>query len=82
MAAVTRGELDIYCKLDGDEELLDLAVSLAETHESRLLHKGASPTHPTFPLAIKALTLHELDHPGEKIPQGIQDMINELKFSK
>lgn len=84
MAAVAREELAAYCRLDpiDDEDLLAQAVSLADTHEARLLRKGANPTHPVFALAIKALTLHELDHPGEKIPQGIQDMINELKFSK
>lgn len=81
MAAVTREELAIYCKLD-DDDLLDLAESLAEIHEANLLRKGASSAHPVFNMAIKALTLHELDHPGEKIPQGIRDMINDLKFSK
>lgn len=84
MAVVSRDELARYCKLD-ETELVDEAVSLAETMERRLLRKGAvdSPgTREDFCLAVKAMTLHELDHPGEKYPQGIQDMINELKFVK
>lgn len=81
MISVTREELAEYCRID-DEELLDEAERLAQIQEVRLLAKGANTYHPVFPLAIKALTLHELDNPGQKIPQGIQDMINELKFSK
>lgn len=81
---VSRDELAVYCHLD-EGELLDHAVSLAETMEKRLNRKGALDTpgtHEDFCLAVKAMTLHELDNPGEKIPQGIQDMINELKFVK
>ena len=84
MAVVSREEIASYCRLDEDD-LIDEAVSLAETMESRLKRKGAvdtTATHADFCLAVKAMTLHELDHPGEKIPQGIQDMINELKFVK
>lgn len=81
MISVTREELAEYCRID-DEDLLDEAERLAQIQEARLLAKGASSGHPTFTLAIKALTLHELDNPGQKISQGIQDMINELKFSK
>lgn len=84
MAAVNREEIAAYCRLDEDE-LIDEAVSLAEAMEARLKRKGAvdnAATHADFCLAVKAMTLHELDHPGEKIPQGIQDMINELKLVK
>lgn len=84
MAVVSRDELAGYCRLD-EPDLIDEAVSLAATMERRLLRKGAVDTlgtHDDFCLAIKAMTLHELDHPGEKLPQGIQDMINELKFVK
>lgn len=84
MALVSEDELAIYCKLD-EEDLIQEAVRLAETHERRLLRKGCvlnPATRDEFALTVKALTLHELDHPGEKIPQGIQDMINELKFAK
>lgn len=84
MAVVTRDELAVYCHLD-EGPLLDHAVSLAETMERRLKRKGGRDTpatHEDFCLAVKAMTLHELDHPGEKISQGIQDMINELKFGK
>jgi len=84
MAVVTREELAVYCHLD-EGELLDHAVELAETMERRLLRKGALDTpgtHADFCLTVKAMTLHELDNPGQKIPQGIQDMINELKIVK
>lgn len=84
MAVVSRDEIASYCRLDEDA-LIDEAVLLAETMEARLKRKGAiynTATHADFCLAVKAMTLHELDHPGEKIPQGIQDMINELKLIK
>lgn len=84
MAVVTKDEIATYCHLD-EGELLDHACELAETMEKRLKRKGAADTpgtHADFCLAVKAMTLHELDNPGEKIPQGIQDMINELKFVK
>ena len=84
MAVISRDEIASYCRLDEDA-LIDEAFLLAETMESRLRQKGAvdtAVTHATFCLAVKAMTLHELDHPGEKYPQGIQDMINELKFAK
>lgn len=84
MGIVSREEIVAYCRLDEDE-LIETACGLAETMEARLKTKGAVDNprnHATFCLAVKAMTLHELDHPGEKIPQGIQDMINELKFVK
>lgn len=84
MAVVTKQEIAIYCKID-EGDLLDHAMDLAETQERRLLRKGCRDnpdTHAAFCLAVKAMTLHELDHPGEKISQGIQDMINELKFGR
>lgn len=84
MAVVSRDEIAAYCHLD-DGALLDHAVELAEVQEERLISKGCVDTpgrHGAFCLAVKAMTLHELDNPGQKIPQGIQDMINELKFAK
>lgn len=84
MAVVSESELARYCKLDEDE-MIQEAVSLAETFERQFIRKGCvlnPATREDFCLAVKARTLHELDHPGEKIPQGIQDMINELKFAK
>lgn len=83
MAVVDKKELAAYCRLDDD--LIDAAYTLAERMENRLKRKGAvdtPATHDDFCLTVMAMTLHELDHPGEKIPQGIQDMINELKFGK
>lgn len=82
MAVVSREELAAYCRLDEDA-LIDEAVRLAEVMESRLSRKGATDTpatHADFRLAVKAMTLHELDHPGEALPQGIQTIINELKL--
>ena len=84
MAVVTKDELAVYCHLD-EGALLDHAVELAEVQEERLIGKGcvdAPGKHKAFCLAVKALTLHELDNPGQKITQGIQDMINELKLVK
>lgn len=84
MAVVTKEELAVYCHLD-EGPLLDHAVELAAVQEERLLNKGCQNVprrHNAFCLAVKAMTLHELDNPGQKIPQGIQDMINELKFGK
>ena len=83
MAVVGKKELAAYCRLDDD--LIDAALTLAERMEKRLKRKGAvdaPATHDDFCLTVMAMTLHELDHPGDKIPQGIQDMINELKFVK
>lgn len=82
MAVVSREELAAYCRLD-EPELIEEAVRLAEVMESRLTRKGArdtKTTHADFCLAVKAMTLHELDHPGEPLPQGTQTIINELKF--
>lgn len=82
MAVVSRAEIAVYCHLD-EGALLDHAYELAEVQEERLISKGCVDTpgrHKAFCLAVKAMTLHELDNPGAKIPQGIQDMINELKF--
>lgn len=84
MAVVSREELAAYCRLD-EEALIDEAVRLAGTMESRLRRKGAADTkvtHADFCMAVKAMTLHELDHPGEPLPQGIQTIINELKLVK
>lgn len=84
MAVVSREDLAAYCRLDEDE-LIDAAVKLSEQMERRLTRKGAvdnPATHGDFCLTVMAMTLHELDRPGEKIPQGIQDMINELKLVK
>lgn len=84
MAVVSKAELAVYCHLD-EGILLDHAFELAEVQEERLIRKGCVNTpgkHKAFCLAVKAMTLHELDNPGQKIPQGIQDMINELKFGK
>lgn len=85
MAVVSREELAIYCRLDEPDPLIEEAVRLAETMEARLLRKGARDiknTHADFCWAVKAMTLHELDHPGEPLPQGIQTIINELKLVK
>ena len=83
MKSVTPEELYLYCKADSDEQKM-LADQLAESCEASLLSKGIplnDKTKPRFALAVKAMTLHEMDHPGEPTPQGIREKINDLKFN-
>lgn len=83
MTSVTPEELYLYCKADNEEQQL-LADQLAEAAEASLLSKGIAltdRTKPRFGLVVKAMTLHEMDHPGEAIPQGIREKINDLKFN-
>lgn len=83
MESVTPEELYLYCKADSEEQRL-LADQLAESNEASLLSKGIplnERTRPRFGLLVKAMTLHEMDHPGESTPQGIREKINDLKFN-
>ena len=83
MKSVTPDELYLYCKADSEEQRL-LADQLAESAEASLLSKGIplnDKTKPRFALTVKAMTLHEMDHPGEPTPQGIREKINDLKFN-
>lgn len=83
MESVTPEELYLYCKADSEEQKL-LADQLAESNEASLLSKGIplnDRTRPRFGLLVKAMTLHEMDHPGEPTPQGIREKINDLKFN-
>lgn len=83
MESVTPEELYLYCKADSEEQKL-LADQLAESNEASLLSKGIplnERTRPRFGLLVKAMTLHEMDHPGEPTPQGIREKINDLKFN-
>ena len=83
MESVTPEELYLYCKADSEEQQL-LAKQLAESAEASLLSKGIplnDKTKPRFALTVKAMTLHEMDHPGEPTPQGIREKINDLKFN-
>ena len=83
MESVTPEELYLYCKADNEEQKL-LADQLAESNEASLLSKGIplnSRTRPRFGLLVKAMTLHEMDHPGDPTPQGIREKINDLKFN-
>ena len=83
MESVTPEELYLYCKADSEEQQL-LADQLAESAEASLLSKGIplnDKTKPRFALTVKAMTLHEMDHPGEPTPQGIREKINDLKFN-
>lgn len=84
MKSVFPDELYLYCKADSDEQKL-LADQLAEANEAALMAKGIplnDRTRPRFGLAVKAMTLHEMDHPGEPLPQGIREKINDLKFNR
>ena len=83
MESVTPEDLYLYCKADSEEQKL-LADQLAESNEASLLSKGIlinDRTRLRFGLTVKAMTLHEMDHPGEEIPRGIREKINDLKFN-
>ena len=83
MESVAPEELYLYCKADSEEQQL-LADQLAEGCEASLLSKGIPINDRTrfrFALVVKAMTLHEMDHPGEPTPQGIREKINDLKFN-
>ena len=83
MQSVTKEELYLYCKADNEEQQL-LADQLAEAAEASILSKGISlndRNKPRFGLLVKAMTLHEMDHPGEELPRGIRERINDLKFN-
>ena len=83
MVSVTPGELHLYCKADNEEQQL-LADQLAEAAEASILAKGIDLTDRNklrFGLLVKAMTLHEMDHPGEELPRGIREKINDLKFN-
>lgn len=83
MTSVMPEELYRYCRADSDEQK-QLADQLAEVFEASLLSKGIplnNNTKPRFGLAVMAMTLREMDHPGEEISPGIRGMINDLKFN-
>lgn len=83
MKSVTPDELYLYCKADSDEQK-QLADQLADANEAALESKGIplnERTKPRFGLLVKAMTLHEMDHPGEELPRGIREKINDLKFN-
>ena len=83
MESVTPEELYLYCKADSEEQQL-LADQLAAAAEASLLSKGIlinDRTRLRFGLTVKAMTLHEMDHPGEELPRGIREKINDLKFN-
>lgn len=73
----------LYCRVDGTE-MGDLLEELAVSAEAYLEDSGCVYTAanaPYYELAIKSMTLHYLDKPGEPIPGGIQSIINKLKFT-
>lgn len=83
MVSVTTDELYLYCKADSDEQKR-LVDQLGEAAEASILSKGIplnDRNKPRFGLVVKAITLHEMDHPGEALPQGIREKINDLKFN-
>lgn len=75
-----------YCRIDEDDtELRQTALELAEAAEDYLVRHDMMPAIPTNPraaLCVRAMTLHDLDHPGEPYPGGIRDKMNDLKFSR
>ena len=84
MESVTIEDLRLYCRVD--EEAEDILLSQhADAAESKLTAAGIPITdrnRDRYALAVKAMTLHFLDHPGDALPQGIREMINDLKFTK
>lgn len=83
MDSITAEALYLYCRADTEEQQ-SLALQLGETNEARLLAKGipiTSQNRELFGLTVKAMTLHDMDHPGEETPRGIREMINDLKFN-
>lgn len=83
MESVFPQDLFLYVKADSEEQQ-NLATQLAEECEAALLSKGIplnERTKPRFGLTVKAMTLHEMDHPGEELPRGIREKINDLKFN-
>lgn len=85
MQSVTSAELFRYCKIDDDYEMQMLAEELAETSESYLDNLGVHLTdrnRARFALCVKAMTLHELDRPGEEYSPGILGKINDLRFNR
>ena len=83
MVSVTPEELYLYCRADNEEQQL-LADQLAEAAEASILSKGIcldGRNRLRVGLVVKAMTLHEMDHPGEALPQGIREKINDLKFN-
>ena len=84
MQSVTPEELYLYCKADNEDQR-KLVDQLAEAAEASLLSKNIPITEHNrlrVGLAVKTMTLHELDHPGEPTPQGIREKINDLKFNR
>lgn len=85
MQSVSKAELYRYCKIDDDDvEMQALADELADANEAYLLRQNIPLTdanRPRFALCVKAMTLHELDHPGEAMPLGVREKINDLKFN-
>lgn len=85
MQSVTPAELFRYCKIDDDPEMQELAEELAEASETYLTRLGVpinDANQARFALCVKAMTLHELDHPGEEYPGGIKGKINDLRFNR
>lgn len=84
MQSVTLSEVRRYCKENDDPETNALLEELADSCEAYLLRQNIPLTagnQPRFALCVKAMTLHELDHPGEPYSGGIREKINDLKFN-
>ncbi len=84
MVTVTPEELYRYCRIDEDDtELQALALELAEAAESYLQRHNmpvSGDAKLRAGICVKAMTLYELDHPGEEYPAGIRSKLNDLKI--
>lgn len=84
MRSVSTEQLLRYCRLDPDDPLAETAREVAEAKEEYLTRHGVSLTERNagrYGLCVMAWTLHEIDHPGEAAPQGVIEMVNNLRFT-
>ena len=81
---VSLDDICLYCQVSGESGRL-LVDSLSNAAEEFLLSIDITPNdrnRERFALTVKAMTLHELENPGAERPEGIQQMINNLKFQR
>ena len=75
----------LYCRCDTEEQG-NLAVQQAEAAEAYLEGAGvvySNRNAQRYAQVVKALTLHWMDNPTmPAVPDGLQGMINQLKFCK
>lgn len=85
MVSVDIVELRHYCRCDTDEQT-ELAVQMADAAEAYLDGAGVvycEHNAQRYAQVVKALALHWMDNPTmPAVPDGLQGLINQLKFRK